>query len=351
MDAADFSFATDLRLRVTGDAGAVRHARREYGPAEVRDAGRVDLDVTFGPVGRHAGGTGAGADHPPGRGGHKTVAWRVDVGDPDAAPLVARIETSGWPPSFARSLVQGYIVEPLLSVAAARRGVVLLPGAGIVLDDGLVLLLGRSRAGKSTLAARALTAGRMVLGDDQLFVGPGANAWPFPRSLRFYPDLARTAPSSFASLRPRTRLGLRLRAGLARVSAGYVRPSLAVRGSELGLRWTPAARQIARLVLIERDADVSTLKGVSTSPREAIEWTAELLLEQRARLAALGGTRWRAAIEQVAEVERVLLEGCFADRPVDRLAIPRSWDAPTAVGATARWLGIDRDDDSTPRAG
>ena len=201
MEPAVFAFATDLRLRVTGQAAAVRHARREYGAAEVPDARRVDVEVAFGPLGRDAVRSRGGAAEPLiGRGRHKTVAWRVEAGDPDAVPLTARIETAGWPTAFALSLVQGYVIEPLLSIAGARRGIVLLPGAGIVLDDGLVLLLGRSRAGKSTLAARALTAGRAILGDDQLFVGPDATAWPFPRSLRFYPDLARTAPASFAQL-------------------------------------------------------------------------------------------------------------------------------------------------------
>jgi hypothetical protein len=343
VDSADFAFATDLRLRVTGDAAAVRHARREYGPAEVHDAGRVDLEVRFGRAFRPAAEVVAGRAVAAGRGGHKTVAWRVDAGDPDAAPLTARIETRGWPSGFALSLVQGYVVEPLLSIAAARRGIVLVPGAGIDLDEGLVLLLGRSRAGKSTLAARALTAGRAILGDDQLFVGPDATAWPFPRSLRFYPDLAQTAPMSYAQLRPRTRRDLRLRAALARVSAGYIRPSLAVKGSELGQQWRPEGRRIARLVLIERNADRSDLGAVPGTPLEAVAWAAQLLEEQRQRLADLGGAPWREAIDRVADAERAVLERSFDGRPVDRLAIPWSWDAPTAVEATARWLGIDRD--------
>jgi hypothetical protein len=341
VDAAVFAFATDLRLRVTGEDAAVRHARREYGPAEVPDDGLVDLEVTFGRVGRKRSADPAETGATPGRGGHKTVAWRVDAGDPDATRLTARIETHGWPSAFALSLVQGYVVEPLLSIAAVRRGIVLLPGAGIVLDDGLILLLGRSRAGKSTLAARALTAGRAILGDDQLFVGPEATAWPFPRSLRFYPDLARTAPVTFARLRPPTRRRLQLRAALARVSAGYVRPSLAVPGSELGLRWTPEARRIGRLVLIERDADRSSLDVTPASPTDAVDWAAQLLREQRVLLADLGGSAWRTAIATTAGVERAILERSFDGRPVERLSIPASWDAPTAVGSVSEWLGID----------
>ena len=347
MSSTLFEFAGQLRLRVTGDAAAIGHARREYGPAEVLDAGPVDLQVDFGPIGEGAARVTAGLPAPtpapvPGRGGHKTVGWRTDLGKPADAPLLARIETSGWPASFARSLVQGYVVEPLLSVAAARRGIVLLPGAGIVLDDGLVLLLGRSRSGKSTLAARALTAGRDVLGDDQLFVGSDGSAWPFPRSLRFYPDLVRTAPTAYAGLGRRTRAGLRLRAVLARVSAGYVRPSLAIDGAELGLRWNPEARPIARLVLIERDAAESDLDVASSSTEQALEWAAQLLREQRSRLAILGGEAWRTAIEHAADIERRVLGQCFDGLPVDRLAIPGSWDAPTAVAATARWLAIDQ---------
>ena len=154
MSSAQFEFAGQLRLRVTGDAAAIGHARREYGRAEAPDAGPVDLQVDFGPIGRGAERATAGDPAPaparaPARGGHKTVRWRVDLDNPGDTPLVARIETSGWPASFARSLVQGYIAEPLLSVAAARRGIVLLPGAGIVLDDGLVPcsgVPGRARA-------------------------------------------------------------------------------------------------------------------------------------------------------------------------------------------------------------
>jgi hypothetical protein len=345
VDVADFVFASDLRLRVAGDDAAVAHARREYGRVEVPAAGEVDLEVTFGRIRPEDGGPADdGARR--GRGSHKTVGWRVDAGDPDAAPLRARIETRGWPPSFARSLVQGYLVEPLLSIAAARRGIVLLPGAGIVLDDGLVVVLGRSRAGKSTLAARALTAGRDVLGDDQMFVGPDRSAWPFPRSLRFYPDLAQTAPSSYARLRRETRAGLRLRAVLARLSAGYVRPSLAIDGVELGLRWNPERRPIARLVLIERNAAHSDLDIVSGSAEQAVGWAGELLHEQRARLAILGGAEWRTAIERAADVEHTVLVRTFDGLRVDRLAVPGSWDASTAVAATARWLGIERAEES-----
>ena len=336
MESASFRFAHDLTLRISGDRAVLRHARREYGPAEeVETAAAPDVAVRFGPV-QPQPDTSPDAS---GRGGHKTVAWRVAVGDP-GAPLTAAIQTSGWPRSFARSLVQGYVVEPILSVAAARRGMVLVPGAGIGLDEGLVLLLGRSRAGKSTLAARSLAAGRVVLGDDQLFVDANATAWPFPRSLRFYPDLEDTAPTAWSRLPSATRRALRLRGVVATVSRGFVRPSLAVPAAALGRGQGSEPARIARIVLIERDADRSDLTTEPSTPEAAVDWAARLLGEQRERLARLGGSAWAEALERTADSERVLLGRAFAGIAVEHVAIPRAWDARTAVAATARWLSI-----------
>lgn len=343
MDIASFRFAHDLTLRVVGDRSAVRHARREYGAAEAIGIATPDVEIRFGsggPAGGDAAALARGDTGTVGRGGHKTVAWRVRLGDPVTTPLEAAIRTSGWPASFARSLVQGYVVEPLLSIAAARRGMVLLPGAGIVLDRGLTLLLGRSRAGKSTLAARSLAAGRIVLGDDQLFVDGDCTAWPFPRSLRFYPDLERTAPTAWGRLPPRARLALRIRGAVASASRGFIRPSLAVPAAALGTGQLSGPGSIDRIILIERDADRAALVTEPSSTEAAMDWAAELLREQRERLVRLGGSHWEAAIERTAAEERLILGGAFAGVHVERLAIPRAWDAATAVDATARLLSI-----------
>lgn len=343
MESAAFRFAHDLTLRVGGARSAVRHARREYGAAEADGIGTADVEIVFGTVGR-AGvdeAAAARADNGRlGRGGHKTVAWRVRMGDPAGTPLAATIQTRGWPGSFARSLVQGYVVEPVLSIAAARRGMVLLPGAGIVLDGGLALLLGRSRAGKSTLAARALAGGRTVLGDDQLFVDAESTGWPFPRSLRFYPDLERTAPTAWARLPPRARLALRIRGVVARASRGFVRPSLAVPTTALGAGQPAQPRPIGRIFLIERDAERHTLASAPASTENAVDWSAGLLREQRERLVRLGGPGWQEAVERTAEVERMILGRAFAGVGVERLAIPREWAAARAVDATGRLLGM-----------
>ncbi|MET1232080.1 MAG: hypothetical protein ABWY52_04420, partial [Candidatus Limnocylindrales bacterium] len=69
------------------------------------------------------------------------------------------IDLLGVPISFARSLVQGYVVEPMLSVIAAEHDRALVPGAGVADERGLTLVLGRSGAGKSTLMARLAATG------------------------------------------------------------------------------------------------------------------------------------------------------------------------------------------------
>src|SRR5215210_4284216 len=121
MRSARYRFRPELHLRVSGDRAALRHFDAEYGEAAVPDDGAPPAaEVRF--TRRLRGGTTS-------KGGHKTVRWLVGRSEPDAAPLRADVELRGAPRSFGLSLVQGYFVEPLVSVAAARAGYVLLPAA------------------------------------------------------------------------------------------------------------------------------------------------------------------------------------------------------------------------------
>src|SRR2546426_7101956 len=138
MESATFEFPGGVRLRIQGPADAVEHFKREYGPCLVPDSAPVDALVT---IGRPSDATDSGAPS-----GHKTVGWRVGVGAQSAHPATLWIATRGRPQSFVRSLVQGYFVEPLLSLVAPDRGLALVPAAAIASDDGLILILGRSRA-------------------------------------------------------------------------------------------------------------------------------------------------------------------------------------------------------------
>ena len=335
---ATFRLADELLLRVSGDPAAVAQARLEYGPAEVPHAsgmGRPDVDVVYA---LPSPDNGLG---PVRRGGHKSVRWGVRLGSPDAEVLRAAIAIRGWPGAFARSLVQGFVIEPLLSVAAVRHGLVLVPSAGIVGPDGLSVILGRSRAGKSTIAARAMTLGRTVIGDDQVIVGRDGGVWPFPRRLRFYPDLVHTAPEAFRSLRPGTRRALRVRGLIATLSRGYVRPSLAVDPDELGGRPASTPTRPARLVLLDRRDDLVAISDSAATVEDAVAWAADLLAEQRARLRALGGEEWSTVLQDVAAKEADILREAFAGVDCRRVSVPRAWDASRAVSRTATHLGFE----------
>lgn len=349
MSRATFAFAPGLRARFSGEAAGVRHALLEYGPCAVPDDEEdVGLEVVFGHLGGPsdprwsvAHSSGRPGDHEPARGGHKTVSWAIRLGDPAGPVLQAEIAVSGWPRSFARSLVQGYVVEPLLSLAAARHGHVLLSSAGIVGDEGLLVIVGRSRAGKSTLAALAMARGRRVLGDDQLIVD-GEGRWrPFPRRLRVYPDLTRAAPTAWTRLGGSTRRTLRLRAAVAILSRGFIRPSLAVDPAELGGTWRPEPVRAARIVLVERRPDVDAVRSVAAGVEQAVAWSREVIASQRERLAGLGGPGWRSSLEAAAEVETALLRRAFAGLAVESIAVPAGWPAPAAIAALARELRLE----------
>jgi hypothetical protein len=333
MESATFEFPGGVRLRIQGPAAAIEHFRREYGPCLVQDSEPVDALVT---IGRPSDATDSGA-----RGGHKTVGWRVGVGGQSAHPATLWIATRGRPQSFVRSLVQGYFVEPLLSLVAPDRGLALVPAAAIASDDGLVLILGRSRAGKSTLAARAMANGRRVLGDDQVFLDRRGVCWPFPRRLRFYPDLAQTAPAAYARLRPRTRDALRVRRWMAALSRGWVRPSLGVDRMELGGAWAPAGVPIGRVVIVERSGSAGSIDVSSALPAAAVDTAANLLEEQRRRLLIAAGAAWATRFAEVQAVELSILNEGLASIAIERIVVPDRWAAGASISALARQLGLD----------
>ena len=335
---ATFAFAPGLTLGVAGQPAAVEQMRSEYGPCEVADTAPAALEVVFGSP---AGGLEARPGDVAAPGGHKTVRWHVTLGRPAEAPLRAWISIDGWPPAFARSLVQGYVIEPLLSIAAARTGHVLLPGAGIVADDGLLVVIGRSRAGKSTIAARALANGRRVLGDDQVLVDAGGAWRPFPRRLRFYPDLAVAAPAAFARLTMGSRRQLRVRGLVSTMTGGFVRPSLAVLPAELGATWSAASVPATRIALVERRPDVDRLVVEPATTDRALDWAAAVLAEQRARLASIGGATWLSTLEETASAEARLLRSALAGIPVQAVVVPVGWTAAEGIARTAAALGLE----------
>lgn len=268
------------------------------------------------------------------------MRWAVELTDPLAASLRATIELRGEPRSFGLSLLQGYVVEPLLAVLAPERGHVLLPGAAIDTKRGTILMIGRSRSGKSSLSARAAASGLPVLGDDHVLLRRDGSCLPFPRRLRLYPDLPETAPGAYRSLPAPSRATLGALGLVRAVTRGAVAPPLRLRIEILGA----AARgvfPVESVVVIERAA-VERLSRRTLEPEAAVEIAAEVIREQRAALDRFRDRSWSERLERVRELETQLLSSAFAGgRPAVHLLVPAGWPAGRAVSELAGALELE----------
>ena len=328
-----------VALRVHGDAAAARHLAMEYAPAggEPSTASEVvaALDVHFV------------SKLPDARAeGHKTIRWSATLERTAPQHLQLRIALRGWPRWFGLSLVQGYLIEPALSLLAVEAGGVLLPAAAIVQDGAALLLIGRSGTGKSSVSMRAFAAGLPLLGDDQVFVSGDGTCTRFPRRLRIYDDAARTAPGAISRLPVRDRVGLLVRRVVRVATRGYVAPSLAIPLRALGGADAPTSVPLGRVALLSRVGEGRPACGSTpqTLPRR---WA---IGRRAARSTSSAGPRARRALgggDQRGGVSRADPAGArvrvdpdqrhrCADRcgrsPSHRCARPR---AGSAVGAVS----------------
>ncbi len=334
-DGEVYRFGPGVCFRVRGGKLVRRHFVREYGPAaDEPDPAGVEADLHWERTPRSTG-------HALVAGGHKTARWRVGLSAPDADPLRASIALQGGPPSFALSLVQGYFVEPLIALSAARSDLVLLAGAAIEDDGGALLLVGRSRSGKSSLMARAIARGREVLGDDQVLVDRSGTCWPFPRRIRVYSDLDSTAPDAHAHLNRRSRLALEARRVVKAASRGAVAPSLLLDPAQLGPWRPPGPLPIRRVVVIERSQRASVLANEPIGSAEAIGSALGALAAQREHLAG-ASTAWDATLDATLRCEKHSLASAFAHASTERLSVPATWGAPRAIAALDEWLSGGR---------
>lgn len=330
-----YAIRPDLRVTVTGDRAALRHFDAEYGSKATDDSDDdAELAVVFGDA------ASASAASPILTGGYKSVRWRVGVSNPGKMPLRLGIELGGRPLFFALSLIQGYFVEPLLSMAAAARGYVLVPAAALVGDDGAVLLMGRSGSGKSSLSARALAAGQIVLGDDQVLLDGSGTLYAFPRRMRFYSDIARTAPTAYRSMPSSSRAALVCRRALRGLSRGYIAPPVKLSPWELG---PPSPREtvpLSRVAVVERSGKSEDLRARDVRQNEAVSLALELLDEQRAHVRRFEGDSWPAALARARAREESVLSSSFAVVAIERLSVPVGWDSRRVIDGLAGRLGV-----------
>lgn len=325
-----FAFLEGLRLEVrAGDKRTLAHFRAEYGAVRTDPTSTADLVVAFektspGALGFHAG--------------YRSLRWRVRLAPFEDGPLRATIDLRGAPRSFGLSLLQGYVVEPLLGLLAPAAGHVLLPAAAVQTKGGALLLVGRSRSGKSSLVARTAASGTAVLGDDHVLVGAdGCRA--FPRRLRLYPDIAQTAPAARAALPARTRLFLRALGFLRTVSGGSLAPPVRVPVETLGAVLREPV-PLARVVVLER-RDVPRLSAEALSCDELVANAMGILREQRRALEQVDDPRWREHLGRVLAVEEPLLHKAFARLDdLGRLVVPTRLPASESVAAIAAELEI-----------
>ncbi len=328
-----YRFGPDLVLSLRGDRRARAHFRAEYAPAALDTESSVPaVEAAVGSHVRARGGT-CEAEL---RGTHKLACWRASLPvTPHADAMRVAVDVRG---PLGLALVQSYILEPLVSLAAVRAGYVLLPSAAIARDGKALLLIGRSRSGKSSLAALALAAGRRVLGDDQVLIVPGQDCRPFPRRLRLYPDLARTAPAAFAALRPSARRTLTGLGQVGRLTHGFVAPPLRISASALGAGVTTLCLPIGEVVVIQRAA-VDTLSSEPLGQPELAAEAGNVLMSQRSAIFSLAGVE--AAFAPVLAEERELIERAFAGASARRVSVPDSWPAERAVGTLAHEFGLE----------
>jgi hypothetical protein len=332
--AVRFAFRTGVDLRFAGDRTAQRHFAAEYEGAAVPDDGSLpSLDVRF----VRAPPAGPRID-----GRYKTARWSVCAPAAEFGSLRAAIALHGRPRFFGLSLVQGYFVEPLLSIAVARAGAVLLPSAAIGEDGGALVIMGGSGTGKSSLSARALAAGRPVLGDDQILLDGDARCWRFPRRMRFYSDLAQTAPAAYSRLSASARRQLQARKLAKLLSRGFVRPSFAVHATEIAGGAVHGPLALRRVVLLERSREATQLTEQPVGTELAVAHGLTLLAEQRVRLRDSADPAWAAALAGAAALERETLSAALGGLSVTRISVPHGWSAPRAITELAAQLGTER---------
>jgi hypothetical protein len=324
-----------LVVSIEGNRIARAYFRAEYASSpQNADSTAAVLEATIGATLHRRG----RKEHRPQlSGAHKLARWRAYMPtQPDEDTIRVSVDVRG---PLGLPLVQSYVVEPLVSLATIRAGLVLLPSGAIARGGKAVLLIGRSRSGKSSLAARALAGGLRILGDDQVLISAEHGCLPFPRRLRLYPDLAKTAPAAFAALPPGARRALSVLDVVNSMTRGFVAPPVRVSPSRVGAGIARIGLPIGEVVVIRRSA-VDELTIEPLDALEVAEEVEQVLLNQRAEIFKVDGLR--ASCAPMLAREAAIVSRALADAPARRVLVPSRWSAERAVGDLADELGLGR---------
>jgi hypothetical protein len=300
-----------IRIEVTGDARALRHLTAEFGtPLTANPDSSVDLRIRFGST---SGATGR----------HKGTWWRVEVAAPaGGGPVDAAIEVHG---PFGQPLIQSILVEQLIGLVAAGRGVVLIPAAGLVTPDGRAMaLVGGAGAGKTAATLAALAAGWTVLSDDHLLIDATGTVRGLPRRMRIHDSTLAVVPGSRGAMTPDERAGQARLAALARFTLGHVRLPNLVAAARFGSYRPAEPVHLESLVTLQRRAAVGP-DATARTPADMMELLAADIAGERADLVEVLGPAWDAYIAGVIDAERALLLSALKGLRLASLTVPKAW--------------------------
>lgn len=180
------------------------HPLPELAPLDPADRRPVECAVRFGDT-RQAGGARAPsfyawvtefgeewlffADRP---GGYRLTFPEHGEFDVDADG--GGVSVHGWPHTPAETL-RHLLLNQILPLVLSRRGRIVLHASAVSVKDEVSAFLGRSGAGKSTVAVSCAMRGARIVADDCLVVEPGPRtqwqAVPCHAGVRLWPDALR----------------------------------------------------------------------------------------------------------------------------------------------------------------